>query len=744
MATNPHPRKPTVKKASPKKAPVKRAPLKRSSASPPAVAGEARTTAPQGQPLADTGPDAPGDPTAPATAPAAPSRTTGNPSRDDAVTPTWAQVGDAITTNQGLRVEDTDNSLRAGPRGSTLLEDHHLREKITSFDHERIPERAVHARGAGAHGRFELYESLSDITQAAVLTDTSAVTRAFVRFSTVAGSRGSADTARDVRGFAVKLYTTEGNWDLVGNNIPVFFIQDGIKFPDLIHAAKPEPDREIPQAQTAHATFWDFASLQPESTHMLMWAMSDRAIPRSFRTMEGFGVHTFRLVNAAGSTSLVKFHWKPTAGIHSLVWEESQKLGGIDPDFHRRDLWNAIESGAFPQWDFGVQVMPDTPEQTFEGIDLLDPTKIVPEELCPVRLVGRLTLDANPANFFAETEQVAFHPGHVVPGIDLTDDPLLHARLFSYLDTQLTRLGGPNFAQLPINRPVAPVNNNQRDGFGQHAVHEGRAPYSPNSVGGGCPLAMGEAGYVHVPQPVEGVKERRRAQSFDDHYSQATLFWRSLTDVEKEHEVGAFSFELSKVGDPVIVARMLANLANVHADLCERVAANLGEAAPAGSPDDSGETSPALSLMPAEPGPITGRVVGVLVADGADLAGVASLRAALEKAGAVAHLIAPKGGEVQGGTGKPIAGDATLFNADSVVFDALVLAGGSAALGDHPKAVLMLQEAFRHHKVVGAWGDASDALPAGISGSGVVTADKPKAFTAALLEAMGWHRHWDR
>ena len=396
------------------------------------------------------------------------------------------------------------------------------------FDHERIPERVVHARGAAAHGRFRLFTSLKDLTCARILTDTRTETPVFTRFSTVAGSRGSADTARDVRGFAVKFYTDDGIWDLVGNNIPVFFIQDGIKFPDFVHAAKPEPDREIPQAATAHDTFWDFVSLQPESTHMLLWAMSDRAIPRSYRTMEGFGVHTFRLYNEAGKTTLVKFHWKPVAGVHSLVWEESQKLGGIDPDFHRRDLWDAIESGAGAQWDFGVQVFPDTEDQMFEGIDLLDPTKLVPEELAPVRLVGRMTLDRNPDNFFAETEQVAFCTAHVPRGIDFTDDPLLAARNFSYLDTQLTRLGGPNFNQLPINRPRAAVNTGQRDGFGQHAIHEGVTAYTPNSLGGGCPFYAGETGAVAVPRPVTGRIVRERAASFDDHYSQATLFWNSM------------------------------------------------------------------------------------------------------------------------------------------------------------------------------------------------------------------------
>jgi len=707
----------------------------------------ARSTSTEPQPTgAGAGGGRKGDPTAPATAPAPASVRVGNGPRDAAVSPGWAQEGDALTTAQGQPVEDTDNSLRAGPRGPTLLEDHHLREKIMHFDHERIPERVVHARGAGAHGRFELFDSLEDITCAEVLTDTSTVTPVFVRFSTVAGSRGSMDSARDVRGFAVKLYTTQGNWDLVGNNMPVFFIQDGIKFPDFIHAVKPEPDREIPQAQSAHDTFWDFVSLQPESTHMLMWVMSDRAIPRSYRTMEGFGVHTFRLVNAAGQSSLVKFHWKPTAGIHSLVWEESQKLGGIDPDFHRRDLWNAIEAGAFPQWDLGVQVMPDSPEQTFEGIDLLDPTKIVPEELCPVRLVGRMTLDANPANFFAETEQVAFHPGHLVPGIDLTDDPLLHARLFSYLDTQITRLGGPNFAQLPINRPVAPVNDNLRDGYGQQAVHTGRTAYSPNTVGGGCPFATGDAGYVHFPQPVEGIKARRRPQSFDDHFSQATLFWNSLSEPEREHEVGAFSFELSKVADPAIVARMVANLADVDGDLADQVATHLGLSAPVGDPFVDVGSSPALSLAPEESGPIEGRVVGVLVTAGSDSAGVAALRKTLKLAGAALHVIAPHGGTVKGTGPTPLTADATVFNADSVVYDALVVAGGTGPLD--PKSAMMVQEAYRHHKTLAAWGSGVEALlEAGVGeeAAGVVTGPKvAKPFSDALVEALGWHRYWER
>ena len=496
-----------------------------------------------------------------------------------------AQQGDALTTAQGLKLSDTDNSLRVGPRGPALMEDFHLREKITHFDHERIPERVVHARGAGAHGVFRSYGNATDVTQAAFLA-TDVQTPVFVRFSTVAGSRGSADTARDVRGFAVKFYTAEGVFDLVGNNIPIFFIQDGIKFPDLIHAAKPHPDREIPQAATAHDTFWDFVSLQPESTAMLMWAMSDRAIPRSYRTMEGFGVHTFRLVASDGSSSLVKFHWKPIGGVHSLVWEEAQLAAGADPDFHRRDLADAIESGAFPEWEFGIQILPDTEDQTFEGIDLLDPTKIVPEELAPVRTIGRLTLDRNPSNYFAETEQVAFHVGHLVPGIEITEDPLMQARMFSYLDTQLSRLGGPNFAQLPINRPHAEVNDNLRDGMHQTAVHEGVAPYAPNSMGAGCPFVSTavQGGYVNLPRQVSGSKVRERAQSFEDHFSQATLFWRSMTELEQTHIADAFSFELGKCLELTVKQRMLVNLAEVDSDLCARVASALGLTAPTGPP----------------------------------------------------------------------------------------------------------------------------------------------------------------
>ena len=644
--------------------------------------------------------------------------------------PSWAQDGDRLTTAQGLRVDDADNSLTAGVRGPTLLEDFHLREKITHFDHERIPERVVHARGAGAHGTFQAVDGLEDLCAARFL-QSGATSPVFVRFSTVAGSRGSADTARDARGFATRFYTDEGNFDLVGNNIPVFFIQDGLKFPDLIHAVKPEPDREIPQAQSAHDTFWDFVSLQPESTHMLMWVMSDRAIPRSYATMEGFGVHTFRLTAADGTTSLVKWHWKPVAGVHSLVWEESQKLGGIDPDFHRRDLHARIGSGNLPQWELGVQVMADTEDQTFEGIDLLDSTKLVPEELCPVRRVGVLTLDRNTTNYFAETEQVAFHPGHLVPGIGFVDDPLLHARLFSYLDTQLTRLGGPNFGQLPINRPIAPVNDNNRDGFGQQAVHEGVTPYTPNSLGGGCPFAhAGDGAYTHSPQNVAGPKVKLRPASFDDHFTQATLFYRSLTPNEQSHIVGAFSFELAKCVSPGIHARMVANLAQVDTDLAEQVAAHLGIGVPDGSPVEPALVSGALSLDRQEPSTVAGRVVAVIVDDTTTTRTLGAWRTAADPLGVEVVAVGPHLGKLD----KGVAVDRSLHITDPVEYDGVVL-----ACEPDEAIALFVMEADRHHKTLGVTDPAwFDAIGVGPETPGVES--EPDAFFAALA----LHRHWDR
>src|SRR4051794_6798439 len=585
-----------------------------------------------------------------------------------------AQAGEFLTSAQGVRLPDTDHSLKAGPRGPVLLEDFHLREKITHFDHERIPERVVHARGAGAHGVFTAYGTAEAVTRAGFLKK-GRETDVFVRFSTVLGSRGSADTVRDTRGFATKFYTDEGTFDLVGNNIPVFFIQDGIKFPDVIHAGKPHPDREIPQAQSAHDTFWDFVSLHTEAQHHTMWNMSDRGIPRSYRTMEGFGVHTFRCVNSAGDTSLVKFHWKPVLGVHSLTWEEAQLIAGTDPDFHRRDLYDAIEAGAYPQWELGVQVFPDTPEETFEGIDLLDPTKVVPEELAPVQAIGLLTLTANPTNFFAETEQVALHVGNLVPGIDVTNDALLQARLFSYIDTQLTRLGGPNFAQIPINRPHAPVNDMQRDGFHQDAVHGGVAPYKPNSLDAGCPFFAGgerDGAFVDVPARIpDSVKTREAPASYDDHFSQVRQFWLSMTPIEQEHIVAAYTFELAKCFEQAVKERQLLALANVDEDLCAQVAAGLGLPAPEPS-EALGDPapSPALSQL-GQTWPTDGRMIGIVVDPDGDLTGLGEVRSATAAAGMVPLVVAPRGGKLPDGT----TVQRTFTAPRSVEYDAVLVAG---------------------------------------------------------------------
>jgi catalase len=657
------------------------------------------------------------------------------------------QAGDALTTPNGVRIPDSDHSLKAGPRGPVLLEDFHLREKIMHFDHERIPERVVHARGAGAHGVFTANGAAAKVTRAAVLAEKGLQTPVFVRFSTVLGSRGSADTVRDTRGFATKFYTKEGTWDLVGNNIPVFFIQDAIKFPDIIHAGKPHPDVEIPQAQSAHDTFWDFVTLHTEATHHTIWNMSDRGIPRSYRTMEGFGVHTFRLVDADRNTVLVKFHWKPRLGVHSLTWEEAQIAAGVDPDFHRRDLYEAIEAGAFPEWDLGIQVFPDTPEETFEGIDLLDPTKIVPEELAPVQIIGTLVLNANPTNFFAETEQVAFHTGHLVPGIESTNDPLLQGRNFSYLDTQLTRLGGPNFTQIPVNRPHAPVNDNARDGFHQHAVHTGQAPYTPNSVDDGAPFPSewADAGYVNVPRAVSGEVGRTAPASFDDHYSQAALFYASLTSIEQRHVADAYTFELGKCYEQAIKERALAVLARIDGELCATVAAGLGLPAPAPEVPEHGE-SPALRQIKPTPFPIAGRKVGVVAGPGADLDGIATLRKALLAQGAKLLVIAPHGGQLTKGRKVEVV-ERTFATARSIEFDAIVVADGAPQDGDF-RAIVMLQEAFRHLKAIGAWGDGVAVLSdAGIQPDypGVLTGAKANAKLASgLVGALGLHRAWDR
>ncbi|WP_439658433.1 catalase [Lentzea sp. HUAS TT2] len=668
------------------------------------------------------------------------------------------QQGDFLTTSAGARLYDTDHSLKAGDRGPTLLQDHHLREKITHFDHERIPERVVHARGYGAHGVFVGYGTAANVCTSAFLGD-GVETPVFVRFSTVLGSRGSADTVRDTRGFATKFYTQEGNFDLVGNNIPVFFIQDGIKFPDVVHAAKPHPDREIPQAQSAHDTFWDFVSTHTEATHHVLWNMSDRGIPRSYRTMEGFGVHTFRLVNADGETALVKFHWKPKLGVHSLVWEEAQMISGVDPDFHRRDLADAIESGAYPQWELGLQIFPDTPRQTFEGIDLLDPTKIVPEELAPVQPVGIMTLNRNTTNYFAETEQVAFHLGNLVPGIDVTDDPLLQARLFSYLDTQLSRLAGPNFNQIPINRPHVPVNDMLRDGFHQHAVHAGVAPYHPNTLDGGNPFEAGASDrpLVEVAQPLpRSTKIRQSPTSFADHFTQPRLFWLSLSPVEREHVVRAFTFELGKCYEQTVKERQLLVLANVDKTLCAEVARGLGLPVPAATKRPRKvEPSPVLSQI-GQTWPTDGRVIGIVV-DPADLDGVRTVRETVLAGGMVPLLIAPTGGPLDADSG--LVAQRTLLTARSVEFDALLVAGSSPAGADtpggaatepgdaiDPRVIRMVQECYRHAKAIGAWGNGRLAVEAaGYSAApGIVIGDDPADVLKATTILLESHRVWER
>ncbi|MCW2833320.1 MAG: catalase [Nocardioides sp.] len=670
-----------------------------------------------------------------------------------------AQQGAFLTTSVGARLRDTDHSLKAGPRGPTLLQDHHLREKITHFDHERIPERVVHARGAGAHGVFVGYGAADAVTMAAFLGE-GVETPVFTRFSTVLGSRGSADTVRDTRGFATKFYTEQGNFDLVGNNIPVFFIQDGIKFPDVVHAAKPHPDREIPQAQSAHDTFWDFVSLHTEAQHHTIWNMSDRGIPRSYRTMEGFGVHTFRCVNADGETSLVKFHWKPALGVHSLVWEEAQMLGGLDPDFHRPDLYDAIESGAHPSWELGVQVFPDVPEQFFEGIDLLDPTKIVPEEISPVQPIGRLTLTHNPTNFFAEVEQVAFHLGNLVPGIDVTDDPLLQARLFSYVDTQLSRLGGPNFNQIPVNRPHAPVNDMLRDGFHQHAAHEGVAPYKPNTLDGGCPFHAGleDGAFADLPVTVPAAsKGRENPASYDDHFSQARLFWLSMTPVEKEHIINAYAFELGKCYEQTIKERQLAALANIDAELCSEVAAALGLPVPDRTVKyEEPDASPALSQV-GETWPSDGRLIGIVVDPGGDLDTVGTVRRDVLAAGMVPLVIGPHGGDLGGG----LVAQRSYATARSVEFDAVLVASAAPPAADavvardskagapgaatDPRVLLLVQECFRHCKAVGSWGDGNAVVDeSGCSGPGVVQEAGGAETLAVVHELLGAHRVWER
>ena len=659
-----------------------------------------------------------------------------------------------LTTAQGIPVGDNQNSLKAGPRGPTLLEDFQLREKIFHFDHERIPERVVHARGYGAHGYFETTEDLSDLTIADLFQSKGTFTPAFVRFSTVAGNKGSADMVRDVRGFAVKLYTQSGNWDIVGNNIPVFFVQDAMKFPDLVHAVKDEPDRGFPQAASAHDNFWDFISLMPEAMHMVMWQMSDRTLPRSFRFMEGFGVHTFRMINADGKSSFVKFHWKPKLGLQSVLWDEAVKINGADPDFHRRDLWDAIQAGDFPEWELGLQVFDDAFADAF-AFDVLDPTKLIPEEDCPVRIVGRLVLNRMVDNFFAETEQVAFCTANVVPGIDFTNDPLLQGRNFSYLDTQIKRLGGPNFTHLPINAPRCPFQHFQQDGH--MAMHNpvGRANYEPNGWAKGGPRADPALGHRSHAEPMQGEKRRLRAESFADHYSQARQFYISQTAVEQKHLADALIFELSKVETPAIRTRMVAHLPNIDGALARTVAEGLGLAevpqahVPAQTPDTTLPASDALSILKAGPPGFGGRKLGIVITNGVETALLDALVDAAAAMGAKAALIAPKVGGVTSAGGDLIAAHHQLNGAPSVLFDAVVIladAAGAKTLSASHAARCFAADAFAHGKFIGITADAAalfDAAGVTDRDDGMMTLTNT-GDAARFLKSCNALRFWNR
>ncbi|MFO7719469.1 MAG: catalase [Gillisia sp.] len=678
--------------------------------------------------------------------------------------------GKTLTTNQGVKVNDTNNSLKAGERGASLLEDFILREKITHFDHERIPERIVHARGSGAHGFFELYESQEAITKAGIFNDVSRKTPVFVRFSTVAGSKGSADLARDVRGFSTKFYTEEGIFDLVGNNMPIFFIQDAIKFPDLVHSVKPEPDREIPQAASAHDTFYDFVSHTTETLHNQIWVMSDRGIPRSFRMMEGFGIHTFRLINKEGVSNFVKFHWKPKLGVKSITWDEAVKIHGADADFHRRDLWDAIESGHFPEWELGFQIVPEEDEHKFD-FDLLDPTKLIPEEMVPVTIVGKMTLNRNPDNFFAETEQVAFHPGHIVPGIDFTNDPLLQGRLFSYTDTQLSRLGSPNFHEIPINRPVNEVNNNQRDAQMRMTVNKGKTAYFPNSIGGGCPhlAKMAEGGFTSYEERIDGKKVRDRSESFSDHFSQPALFYRSLTKTEQNHVAEAYSFELGKCTYDHIKERMLWLINQIDESLAKTVSKNLGLDIPKKIDEPINQAigadadikkhqpgkkkmyldkSPALSQTHLKSDSIATRKIAVLVSDGFKESDYNKMKKALEDKGAMVQIIAPHGGEVKCDKGDKHPVTHSLMTTESVLFDAIYIPGGKKsveALKNEAKVKKFINEALKHCKAIAADSEGEDLLDVtyalDFKDDEAICINKN---ASVFVNAIAQHRNWKR
>ena len=678
--------------------------------------------------------------------------------------------GKVMTTNQGLKINDTNNSLKTGERGSTLLEDFLLREKITHFDHERIPERIVHARGSAAHGYFELYESIEKYSKAGIFTDTERKTSVFARFSTVAGSKGLPDLARDVRGFAVKFYTEEGTWDLVGNNMPIFFIQDAMKFPDLIHAVKPEPNNEIPQAASAHDAFYDFVSRTTETLHNHIWVMSDRGIPRSLRMMEGFGIHTFRLINKKGESHFVKFHWKPVLGVHSVTWDEAVKINGADSDFHRRDLWDAIEAGHYPEWELGIQVVAQEDEHKFE-FDLLDPTKLIPEELVPVEIIGKMTLNRNPENFFAETEQVAFLPGHIVPGIDFTNDPLLQGRLFSYRDTQLSRLGSHNFHQIPINRPIVETHNNQRDGHMQMEIPKGQTAYFPNSLGGGCPhlTKVSEGGFSSYEERIDAKKIRGRSESFNDHFSQPALFYRSLAEWEQKHIADAYTFELGKCNHQYIKERMLYVVSNIDSDLAKKVAKGLGLEVPkkidaplnqaVGADANIKKQQPpkkknylekaaALSQANTKFDSIATRQVAFLVGDGFSMSDFKKMKKALEKESAICKIIAPHGGTIKCDEGMEHEVDAAIMTTESVLFDAIYIPGGKSsikALKKETKYTKFVNEAFKHCKAMAADNEGEEFINTTFvfkykDDKAVLINQNPKSF----IDAISKHRNWDR
>ena len=683
--------------------------------------------------------------------------------------------GEKLTTDHGIPLTDTEDSLKAGQRGPTIMDDFHFREKMTQFDHERIPERVVHARGTGAHGYFEpyedpnlgKYEDISELTKAGLFQDPGTRTPVFVRFSTVVGFRGSADTVRDVRGFATKFYTEEGNWDLVGNNIPVFFIQDAMEFPDLVHAIKPEPDTETPQAAAAHDTFWDFASLKPETTHTLMWVLSGRAIPRSYRMMQGFGVHTFRLVNDAGESTFVKFHWTPTLGTHQLVWDEAQKIAGKNPDFNRTDLYDVIESGYEPEYELGIQIFDEAEAASFD-FDVLDPTKIVPETKVPVRPIGRMVLNGTPDNFFAEVEQVAFHPGNVVSGIDVTNDPLLQGRLFSYQDTQLNRFNSANWDEIPINRPLAESHNNQRDGFMRHEINQGPVSYKPNSIDDDHPQEVSEeeGGYSHFAEAVSGEKTRKRSDSFEDHFTQARLFWNSMTDHEQENIVAAAHFELGKVERMQIRERMVYDIFNnVDHEFATRVAKGIGVEPPT-EPGDlmptHDRTDPSLSMDTRTANTIETRSIAVLLEDGFDHRQFDTIRSVLEDKGAYVDAVSLSLGDRKSEDSVSVASDETYDTTESVLYDAVFVPGG----GQHVEVLLQqgvarhfIAEAFTHKKPIAALGEGVDLLESvGFpsidfadmdetnSDLGVVTSrgGDLDTFKTAFVDAIRAHRHWER